>query len=95
MLKKDEVSNPKSCLNKAADDEPVFVLRAKDPIAAEVVRDWAERAFGKHEDDKIDDANQLATQMERWRRVNVDKEILTGFTEPREDDEMPLLECES
>jgi hypothetical protein len=31
MIKNLELTNPDSCLNKAADDEMVFVLRAKDP----------------------------------------------------------------
>lgn len=29
------------CHKNAADDEPIFTLRAKDPLAAEVVRIWA------------------------------------------------------
>ena len=41
MLKRDELSNPNSCLNRAADDEPVFVLRANDENAAPAVAAWA------------------------------------------------------
>lgn len=78
-LKRDEIANPNSCLNKAADDEPIFVLRANDPIAAAVVRTWAERYVA----DKIDyntdgiltgaqllkaqEARGLANQMDAWR----------------------------
>jgi hypothetical protein len=43
VLKKDELSNPNSCLNRAASDEPIFVLRANDPVAPSIVRDWASR----------------------------------------------------
>jgi hypothetical protein len=42
MIKKDELSNPASCLNKAHDDEPIFTLRANDPLAPIMVRMWAE-----------------------------------------------------
>lgn len=41
MLKRDEISDPKSCINRAADDEPVFVLRANDENAAPAVAAWA------------------------------------------------------
>lgn len=41
MLKRDELTNPESCLNKAADNEPVFVLRANDENAAPAVAAWA------------------------------------------------------
>lgn len=44
MRKKDEIATATSCLNKAADDEPIFVLRAKDPLGAVMVRQWAEMA---------------------------------------------------
>lgn len=72
-LKKDELANPASCINKAADDEPVFVLRAKDPEAVETVRTWASnaRTRGTHEPEKIDEAFQLADQMAAWRLAKV------------------------
>ncbi len=71
MLKRDEIATPTSCLNKAADDEPVFVLRAKDPLAARVVRHWCTLAEqqGLHED-KVPEADALAFQMESWRAAN-------------------------
>jgi hypothetical protein len=40
MLKKDEIADPKSCLNKAADDEMLFVIREKDPCAIATVLAW-------------------------------------------------------
>ena len=33
MIKRIELSSTRSCLNKADADEPIFVLRAKDPMA--------------------------------------------------------------
>ncbi len=41
MLKKDEVNSPDSCLNRAEEDEPIFVLKATDPGAPAAVRRWA------------------------------------------------------
>lgn len=67
MIKSLELSDPGSCLNKAAPDEPVFVLRAKDLKAAQAVRLWAAMAVGCHEDDKISEALALADQMDEWR----------------------------
>jgi hypothetical protein len=75
MLRKQELSNPNSCLNRAADDEPVFVLRAHDPLASMAVRRWAmyyetrkrtlnqwdERAKKKHAE-----ALMLADLMDDW-----------------------------
>jgi len=40
MLKQDELSNPNSCFSKAADDEPLFVLRAQDSFAAPLIEHW-------------------------------------------------------
>lgn len=42
MMKKDELANPNSCLNRAADNEPVFVFRAQDVFAAATIREWAQ-----------------------------------------------------
>lgn len=71
-LKKEELLNPQSCLNKAADHEPVFVLRAKDPLAANAVRDWADSAerHGLHPE-KTAEARELANHMDDWRIHNV------------------------
>ena len=58
----------KGCLGKAADNEPVFVLRAQDRSAAKLVRLWADlaREQGGCSQVKIDEAYKLATQMEAW-----------------------------
>jgi hypothetical protein len=57
MKKIDELHNPMSCLNKAADDELVFVLRAKDESACAAVRAWVQdrvrRGLNKGTDGKI------------------------------------------
>jgi hypothetical protein len=69
MKKRDEIEQPSSCLNKAHEDEPVFVLRANDPIAPEAVETWARQAelSGAHEPHKIVEARALAQTMRDWR----------------------------
>lgn len=80
-LKRDEIANPNSCLNKAADDEPIFVLRANDPVAASIVRAWAVEYTEEKLDQSTDcvltnaqlakaqEARGLANQMDAWRRA--------------------------
>lgn len=67
-IRRDEIADPNSCLNRAADDEPIFVLRAKDPLAAKLVEDWAARAIveGLHEE-KPQQAFRYAQAMKAWR----------------------------
>lgn len=67
MLKRFELLNQDSCLNKADANEPVFVLRAKDTLAPATIRHWATMAQGTHEQAKIDEALTLAQAMEDWR----------------------------
>jgi len=56
------------CLAKAAGDEPLFILRAKDMLAPGVVRVWVHyaRASGVPEE-KLNEALELAERMERWQ----------------------------
>lgn len=57
-----------SCYDKAAPDEPLFVLRAQDFTAPYIVREWAISAkeYGVAQD-KIDEALKCATEMENWK----------------------------
>lgn len=67
MLKCDEVAGP-SCLTKAADDEPVFVLRGQDKLAPALVRAWAVlAALHGCGDDKVIEARYAAQKMEDWQ----------------------------
>ncbi len=63
MIKRDELSNPESCINRAEDDEPLFVIRGKDPIAVSVVRFWCDHAERDHEHEKIVEAEAIAQEM--------------------------------
>lgn len=69
MLKKHELVVPHSCLNKADPNEPIFVLRAKDPLAAMTIRYWAAMADGVHEHEKIDEALRFAVEMDQWHNA--------------------------
>lgn len=73
MTKQELIDDPNSCWNKAADDEPLFVLRAKDLLAPKAVKRWAEMALrSNHEQCKCTDAMLVAYEMEDWYRKNVE-----------------------
>ena len=75
MLAKEEreaAARGEGCLGKAADDEPVFVLRAKDRLAPMIVEIWAEMA-ALLDSPKADDANRLAGMMRTWQVNNGSK----------------------
>jgi hypothetical protein len=72
MNKRDEVSNPESCWNRAKDDEMCFVLLARDITAPSVIRFWiAERLrTGKNTagDPQIAHALECIRTMEEQQR---------------------------
>jgi hypothetical protein len=80
MTKRENLADPNSCLNKAEDDEPLFILRASDPLAPALVRLWASRhdrgvqegtLLNTLEDaGKSGSAMAVAAKMEGWRRTN-------------------------
>jgi hypothetical protein len=79
MRKDKEIADPNSCLNRAKPDEPIMVLRAHDASAPGLVRSWAlQRTAAIHAGTKpasdlavVDEAIQLADQMEAWRAAEV------------------------
>lgn len=83
MIKSQELADPKSCLNKAGHTEPVFVLRANDELAADIVREWARRyqdtkmnKQGKltpEQKIKKEEALKLARDMETWWKWETDR----------------------
>lgn len=86
MIKADELAamaRGEGCLAKSADDEPIFILCARDIFAARAVREWADElernaarlpldagglTAGRQE--KIAEARRLALQMDRWRAAH-------------------------
>jgi hypothetical protein len=83
MIKLKELAGP-SCLTAAADDEPLFVLRANDELAPAILREWARRYYDSKMDaqgkltakqkEKKEDALKIAVAMENWRD---EKEVKT------------------
>jgi hypothetical protein len=80
MNKRENITNMNSCLNKAHEDEPVFVLRANDPLAAHIVESWAEYYKATHEGAgtytlarkaKYTEAWHVADSMRTWREKAV------------------------
>lgn len=59
------------CYEAADPDEPMFVLLARDPLAPQLVREWAGRRRMRAGDPaKISEALDCATAMERWRAAH-------------------------
>ncbi len=69
MLKHDELSNPESCLNKARDHEPIFVLLGRDAAARHAIHEWiaARINLGKNKitDPQIIEALECARMMHK------------------------------
>jgi hypothetical protein len=66
------------CFQAAMDDEPMFVLLARDPQAPALVRKWADQRETEIElcrrprsdMEKVQEARYCATRMEEWRKHN-------------------------
>lgn len=58
--------NNDRCLNKVADDEPIFVLRAQDISAPQVIRFWVELNRKTLDQEHINEAEACAKCMEAW-----------------------------
>ena len=59
------------CLGRCADDEPVFVLCARDPIALPLIKRWVRRrAFHNNgeSDQKIKDAEAVVREFRDWQK---------------------------
>lgn len=55
-----------TCLEKAADEEPIFVLRAQDASAAKVIRYWAYLNSDTLQAEKYVEAIKCAEEFENW-----------------------------
>jgi len=69
-LKRDELADPNSCLNRADSAEPIFVLRGSDPLTPKLIEDWAARAVlaSVHEFEKCKAAVRFAAYVRAWQR---------------------------
>lgn len=67
MTKFEELADCDSTWNKVGGDEPVFILRAQDLLAPEIVRNWADVAQAQDVSrGKVTEAFALAERMEEW-----------------------------
>lgn len=68
MIKRDEIEDPQSCFNKAADNERLFVMLARDPAAPVAIRAWIDERIrlGKNtpSDAQIREAHECANLMD-------------------------------
>ena len=90
-------SNPGDydCWAKLEDDEPYFVLMARDPTSRRLVDRWAtllEVEGGNP--DKIAEARQCAVAMEAWRldKVRSDEEKMAALDKVLEADTQRMLD---
>jgi hypothetical protein len=71
VIKRDELDDMTSCLNRASDGERIFVLLARDPAAPSAIRRWVDVRInlGKNKatDPQIVEALDCADRMERER----------------------------
>lgn len=70
----DKMARGEGVLGKADPDEPIFILRAQDALAGELVELWALRARAAScSNDKVQEAFAISEQMFRWHtRKNPD-----------------------
>lgn len=64
------------CYDKAEPDEPMFVLLARDPQAATLVRQWAHDRFRRRDFDKAVEAMKCADAMEEWYYQQNPEEVI-------------------
>lgn len=60
--------NNDPCLNKAEDDEPIFVLLARDETAPGTIEVWCTLNRGIQPPEKIVEAFEHAETMRQWRK---------------------------
>ncbi|HEY1301448.1 MAG TPA: hypothetical protein VGF07_13195 [Stellaceae bacterium] len=68
----ERLADGQGCLGRADDDEPLFILRAQDRLAAPLVRLWADLAH-RLGCPKALEAHSLADEMERWGIAHPDR----------------------
>lgn len=78
MLKREVMelaAQGQGCLGKASPDEPVFILRAQDCFAPDIIENWANCVVSANggPTDKSRKAKALAHQMRAWQEWNTSK----------------------
>jgi hypothetical protein len=65
MKKKHELGNIESTLNKAGDDEMLFILRAQDISSPLVILEWIKINFETAQEGKLQEAFNTALEIRR------------------------------
>lgn len=82
MIKSREISDPNSCLNRAKDDEFVFVLLEHDAAFSHAIREWAKKRIeigkNKPEDPQIIEALRGADTAEGKQLLLLEKNGRNG-----------------
>jgi hypothetical protein len=77
MIKREELSNPDSCMSRARDNEMTFVLLGRDIAAPAAIRAWVavriSHGKNKRGDPQILEALAAAEKMERDREAEADR----------------------
>jgi hypothetical protein len=78
MIKREELTNPNSCMSRAKDDEMTFVLLARDVAAPTAIRTWVKLRIGLGKnlpgDEQIIEALLCAGRMEKqWLEAHEEK----------------------
>lgn len=73
MIKRDELSDPTSRLNRASEDEPVFVLRGADICAPDTILFWIlsrlTAGWNQEDDNQVKEAQVIAADMVKYRAM--------------------------
>jgi hypothetical protein len=66
------LADQSSCLAKAANDEPIFTLRANDRTSSKTVRQWVQNAkdAGCTNIPKLEEALEWALAAQDWREAH-------------------------
>jgi hypothetical protein len=71
MIKREELTNPNSCMSRARDEEMTFVLLGRDVAAPHAIRAWCDQRVvmdkNTWSDKRIVEALAFADQMEKTR----------------------------
>ena len=83
MIKKLELSDPQSYINRAEPDEPTFVLLGRDSAAPATIEKWVAYriAQGKNElgDPQVTDAMNIARAMTQYHRELIGKKLMANL----------------
>jgi hypothetical protein len=68
----DAAAKGEGCLGRSQDDEPIFILVARDRTSSKTVRQWVQNAkdAGCTNEAKLEEALALAFEMDKWREAH-------------------------